>query len=82
MAQMTDTNVYHRGGSDGAMLVQQSAQRFMQLGGTAHPDWRNTALAYHRLFVRENLSPGGAADMLSASWFVCQLMDQFVQKAE
>lgn len=73
MAQMTDTNIYHRGGSDGAMLVQQSAQRFMQLGGTAHPDWRNTALEYHHLFVRENLSPGGAADMLSASWFVYQL---------
>ncbi|WP_076593663.1 triphosphoribosyl-dephospho-CoA synthase MdcB [Herminiimonas arsenitoxidans] len=73
MAQMTDTNIYHRGGSDGAMLVQQSAQRFIQLGGTTHPDWRNTALEYHHLFVRENLSPGGAADMLSASWFVYQL---------
>lgn len=73
MAQMNDTNIYHRGGADGAALVRLAAQDFMQQGGSSHPEWRATALACHRLFVSRNLSPGGAADMLSASWLVYQL---------
>ncbi len=73
MVQMADTNIYHRGGADGAALVRQTALQFMQSGGTAHVDWRNKALECHHLFVSRNLSPGGAADMLSASWFVYQL---------
>ena len=73
MAQMNDTNIYHRGGADGAALVRLAAQDFIQQGGSSHPEWRATALACHRLFVSRNLSPGGAADMLSASWLVYQL---------
>lgn len=73
MAQMDDTNIYHRGGADGAALVKLAAQDFMQLGGTAHAAWRDTALACHHLFVSRNLSAGGAADMLAASWLVYQL---------
>lgn len=73
MAQMADTNIYHRGGADGATLVRRAAKQFMQSGGTAQTEWRNRALECHRLFVSQNLSPGGAADMLSASWFVYQL---------
>jgi triphosphoribosyl-dephospho-CoA synthase len=72
MAQMTDTNIYHRGGPKGAMLVRRAARRFMSLGGTAHPDWFATAVECHRLFVSKRLSPGGAADMLAATWFVYQ----------
>lgn len=78
MAQMSDTNIYHRGGRVGAALVRLAAQDFMQLGGTGHQDWRGTALACHRLFVDRNLSPGGAADMLAASWLVHQLTDTVV----
>lgn len=73
MAQMTDTNIYHRGGADGAALVKQTTLQFMQSGGTAQTDWQSRALECHHLFVSQNLSPGGAADMLSASWFVYQL---------
>ncbi len=73
MAHMADTNIYHRGGPDGAMLVRQAAQRFMALGGTADPHWQDTAFECHRQFVSKLLSPGGAADMLAATWFVYQL---------
>lgn len=73
MAHMADTNVYHRGGPDGAMLVRQAAQRFMSRGGTADLHWQDTALTCHRQFVSKRLSPGGAADMFAATWFVHQL---------
>jgi triphosphoribosyl-dephospho-CoA synthase len=73
MAQMTDTNIYHRGGADAAAMVSQTAGEFMRAGGTSQTDWQSKALECHQLFVGHNLSPGGAADMLSASWFVYQL---------
>ncbi len=73
MAKMSDTNIYHRGGADAAGMVSQAAGEFMLSGGTSQTDWQSRALECHHLFVRHNLSPGGAADMLSASWFVYQL---------
>lgn len=73
MAVIDDTNVYHRGGSAGAAIVQAHGQRFMAQGGTADPHWQATALASHRLFVARRLSPGGAADLLAAAVLVHRL---------
>lgn len=70
MAAMADTNVLHRGGTDGDRFVRIQAQRFMALGGTANPHWRGFAHDCHNLFVRRRLSPGGAADLLAAACFV------------
>ena len=70
MAHVSDTNVLHRGGARGAQMVRDEARRFIALGGTARPGWRDSALACHRLFVRHRLSPGGAADLLAATCLV------------
>ena len=70
MASVSDTNVLHRGGADGARMVRDSAQLFIDLGGTRNPEWQAHALQCHRQFVRRKLSPGGAADLLSATCLV------------
>jgi triphosphoribosyl-dephospho-CoA synthase len=70
MAHISDTNVFHRGGAEGAKIVRQHAQRFAGMGGTAHPAWRAWADECHRLFVARKLSPGGAADLLAATCLV------------
>jgi triphosphoribosyl-dephospho-CoA synthase len=70
MAHMSDTNVLHRGGAEGAHMVRTSAAAFVANGGTAAPDWRAQAIACHRDFVERGLSPGGAADLLAASCLV------------
>jgi triphosphoribosyl-dephospho-CoA synthase len=67
MAHVSDTNVYHRGGKEGAMTVKRYAQQFLVLGGTAQADWKSRALHCHRVFVDAKLSPGGAADLLAAT---------------
>ncbi|MFA9219270.1 MAG: triphosphoribosyl-dephospho-CoA synthase MdcB [Sphingomonadaceae bacterium] len=67
MAHVSDTNVYHRGGVEGARIVRERARQFVALGGTAHHQWREYALACHHEFVALRLSPGGAADLLAAS---------------
>ena len=76
MAHISDSNVFHRGGPDGALTVRQHAQRFLALGGTAHPEWQAGALACHRLFVARKLSPGGAADLLAATCLVHAVVAQ------
>ncbi|SFB90644.1 triphosphoribosyl-dephospho-CoA synthase MdcB [Massilia yuzhufengensis] len=70
MAHISDTNVYHRGGSGGALAVRRQARAFIARGATAAPDWEARALASHRSFSAARLSPGGAADLLGA---VCLL---------
>jgi triphosphoribosyl-dephospho-CoA synthase len=70
MARISDTNVYHRGGKEGAVMVRRCAQQFLAFGGTAHPEWKAAAMQCHRLFVERRLSPGGAADLLAATCFV------------
>ena len=70
MAHISDSNVFHRGGADGALTVRHHAQQFLARGGTAHPHWHAGALACHRLFIARNLSPGGAADLLAATCLV------------
>lgn len=75
MATMTDTNIYHRGGKAGASFAREEAQRFIEQGGTLSSTWRETALECHRRFVIQRLSPGGAADLLAASWFVYRMIE-------
>jgi len=70
MAHISDTNLYHRGGAEGALTVRRHAQAFVARGGTARPDWEAHALAIHRAFVAVRLSPGGAADLLAAACLV------------
>jgi triphosphoribosyl-dephospho-CoA synthase len=66
MARISDTNVYHRGGIEGAATVRRHARAFVARGGTAAIGWQATALASHHAFVAARLSPGGAADLLAA----------------
>ena len=73
MAHVSDSNVYHRAGPQGAQIVRDHAQRFLALGGTAYPRWHAEALASHQVFVARRLSPGGAADLLAASCLVLAL---------
>lgn len=70
MGHVSDTNVLHRGGVEGARIVRDEARRFIAAGGTAHADWRERAIACHHLLVRHRLSPGGAADLLAATCLV------------
>lgn len=76
MAHMSDTNVFHRAGSEGAALVRERARYFLDLGGTAHPAWKETALHCHREFVASRISPGGAADLLAAACLVHSVTTQ------
>jgi triphosphoribosyl-dephospho-CoA synthase len=73
MADLQDTNLLHRGGTEGLHFVQMAARDFLDKGGVYSPAWLSRALALHGDCVALNLSPGGAADVLAAACFLYEL---------
>jgi len=73
MAVLDDCNLVHRGGMAGLRHAQRQARGYLRSGGAAHDPGRAAAHAIARGFVRRNLSPGGAADTLSAACWMQRL---------
>lgn len=64
MSKLDDTNVYYRGGAEGAAYVKSAAAGLLG-------DFSGDRLAEtNSEFIRRNLSPGGSADMLSLCYFI------------
>jgi len=70
IAQLEDTNLLHRGGTDGLNFARQAAREFLMQGGVGRAGWQDCARAIHQAFVARNLSPGGSADLLAMTLFV------------
>lgn len=68
MEHLPDTNVLWRGGESGLDLVRSSAAAFNRAGGVDAAGWQARLQALHRVFVARNLSPGGSADLVAATW--------------
>lgn len=73
MEHIADTNLLWRGGKEGLAHVQTSARKFNSDGGVEQPFWRDRLVAMHSEFVSRNLSPGGSADLLAATWVAYNL---------
>ena len=67
IAQVQDTNLYHRGGQEGALWAAQSAASL--LATTPYPSLVEIE-ALDDAFIQRNLSPGGCADLLAVTYFL------------
>ena len=65
IANVEDTNLYHRGGESGAKWAAASAQVLLA-GAPAITKIE----ALDDLFIARNLSPGGCADLLAVTYFL------------
>lgn len=72
IANVADTNLYHRGGKDGAQWAIKSAGGL--LSATPYPAIRQVE-ALDDAFIARNLSPGGCADLLAVTYFLHTLID-------
>ena len=70
IAQVSDTNLLHRGGSEGARFAADQAASFLADGGIRAPGWQARAVSVHEAFVARHLSPGGCADLLAMALFI------------
>ncbi|WFU43298.1 triphosphoribosyl-dephospho-CoA synthase [Bradyrhizobium sp. CB82] len=73
IAEVTNTNLLHRGGVEGLRFAQASAASFLAAGGIGSPDWHPRARNIHQAFVSRNLGPGGSVDLLAMALFVDRL---------
>ena len=71
IAHSEDTNLYHRGGLDGARWAAAAAKKLLK----EHiPYPGKTQIAeLDDAFIERNLSPGGCADLLAATYFLHSL---------
>ena len=67
---MEDTNLYHRGGRDGAQWAAEEAKALLPRPGKEQIAQLDDA------FIARNLSPGGCADLLAATYFLHTLSCQ------
>lgn len=68
IATVSDTNLAWRGGMAGLQLAQQLAKDFLDADGVFSGDWRERATDINRIFIKNNLSPGGCADLLGVTF--------------
>lgn len=87
-AQAEDSNVLYRCGPEGLSLLQRTASAFLKqteegaetAGGSSFFPESKTLAAMNRLFIRENISPGGCADLLAITFFLQRLKQGFHPK--
>ena len=67
IATVEDTNLYHRGGPDGAAWAAKAAAALLPKPSMVEIE------ALDEEFIKRNLSPGGCADLLAATYFLHKL---------
>lgn len=81
MANVQDTNLLARGGTEGLEYVRSTARRALELGGVFTPEGMDFLQALDREYTRRNLSPGGCADLLAAAIFLHRLPTLFCERS-
>ena len=71
IANVADTNMYHRGGPEGAAWAAASAKALLQTA--AYPSFPLIE-ELDDAFIARNLSPGGCADLLAVTYFLHSLL--------
>ena len=79
MKQLTDTNVLSRGNMEELWWVQNTAQSIINRGGAFSEAGKRAIARMNRDCILKNISPGGAADMLAATIFLCQMEEEFTK---
>ena len=71
MAEVDDTAVLHRARSIEALRDVQNKAHLLQASGRLDDsDWENAVWEMDAELVRNNLSPGGSADLLAITWYL------------
>lgn len=66
MSVLDDTNVLKRGGVEGAVFVKEKSKELVNAS-------MKSIRCFDRTLIEKNISPGGCADLLAATWFIYQI---------
>ncbi|WED23959.1 triphosphoribosyl-dephospho-CoA synthase CitG [Vibrio sp. JC009] len=73
MANNSDTNLVSRGGIEGLAFVQQQSKTLLEQTHSTSSDFEKSIQKLDKELINLNLSPGGSADLLAATWLLAQL---------
>ena len=73
MAHVEDTNVIFRTDFETAAMVRREAERILKLGGCLTPLGMAEIRSLNKQFIKQNISPGGCADLLAVTIFLWML---------
>lgn len=73
MAQNSDSNLISRGGLTGLKYVQCEAHKLFIQSDRPDFDFESAISGFDQQLIDRNLSPGGSADLLAATWLLAQL---------
>lgn len=69
MSSVEDTNIISRNGIDVYYEVQKKASEILEVGGVLTPVGLSKIIDLEMEFLKRNISPGGSADLLSATLY-------------
>lgn len=69
MKHCEDSNILHRHSMDTLKIVQQKATQIIDLGGMTSEKGRAEIVTLNKEFIKDNISPGGSADLLAVTVF-------------
>ena len=71
MAEVDDTTIIHRAGSAEALAaVRRKAALLLGSGALDTDGWQEAVRQLDAELVRDNISPGGSADLLAITWYL------------
>ena len=70
MSQLDDTCVLYRGGTEAQEFVHTGSAQVLAVGGPGTPEGNAALRDLDREFIRRRISPGGSADLLTATLFL------------
>ncbi len=70
VANVGDTNLYSRGGTEGMEYAKSSVRELLEK--SPYPDKKDVEDLDDK-FIEKNLSPGGCADLLAVTYFLCKI---------
>tara|TARA_Y100001960_G_C14755479_1_gene871016 strand:- start:328 stop:1284 length:957 start_codon:yes stop_codon:yes gene_type:complete len=73
MAHNQDTNVVNRAGLGGLKFVKTEARQILDTHFDTHQAFECQLEALDQACIQRNISPGGSADLLAATWLLAQL---------
>lgn len=73
MAELTDTNVISRTNEKELQWLQTEVKNILEAGGAFCESGMENVRKLNRICIHKNISPGGAADLLAATIFLCRM---------
>ena len=82
MCSVQDSNIVYRGGAEGLRFVRREAGYILKTADLRTEDGLTMVRNLDRECIRQNLSPGGCADLLAFSSMLYLLFDEEEIKRE